>query len=107
MPESSAHNKTTTSVAGGASAESTPANNVGGGSGWGDVGFPKGGTDGEYREYREGRGHVDVRIAVMLDAQMRIKMVTDACFSDVTGEESTSYDGISAGFAGPEAPCGE
>ncbi|GAB1195172.1 hypothetical protein APSETT444_004426 [Aspergillus pseudonomiae] len=37
---------------GGASVEPTPANNVGGGQGWGDSGFLKGGTGGE------GTGHI-------------------------------------------------
>ncbi|RJE19811.1 hypothetical protein PHISCL_07863 [Aspergillus sclerotialis] len=36
-----------TSTEGGASAYPTPANNVGGGSGWGDKGFFKGGSDGQ------------------------------------------------------------
>lgn len=39
---------------GGASVEPTPANNVGGGRGWGDSGFFKGGTGGE------GTGHISV-----------------------------------------------
>lgn len=43
-----------TSTEGGASAYPTPANNVGGGSGWGDKGFFKGGTDGQ------GPGHENV-----------------------------------------------
>lgn len=38
-------NQPTTSTRGGASAFPTPANNAGGGSGWGDSGFIKGGMD--------------------------------------------------------------
>ncbi|KAJ5594973.1 uncharacterized protein N7459_001181 [Penicillium hispanicum] len=61
MPQSSSHNNLTTSVAGGTSAEPTPANNVGGGAGWGDDRFlQKGGTDGHH-EHVQGRGHVDAR----------------------------------------------
>ncbi|KAF3010199.1 hypothetical protein E8E15_000073 [Penicillium rubens] len=41
-PNSSA-NHPTTATSGGASAKPTPANNTGGGSGWGDPGFVKGG----------------------------------------------------------------
>ncbi|KAF7591128.1 hypothetical protein BBP40_001967 [Aspergillus hancockii] len=41
---------------GGASAEPTPANNVGGGRGWGDPGFLKGGTNDE------GTGHISDKI---------------------------------------------
>ncbi|RMJ23508.1 hypothetical protein PHISP_05630 [Aspergillus sp. HF37] len=37
-------NRPTTTTEGGASAVPTPANNVGGGSGWGDEGFWKGGS---------------------------------------------------------------
>lgn len=59
MPESPNRNHPTTSVAGGASAEPTPANNVGGGAGWGDKAFPKGGTDKGVGH--EGAGHVAVR----------------------------------------------
>ncbi|KAB8235047.1 hypothetical protein ETB97_010720 [Aspergillus alliaceus] len=44
-----------TGTRGGASAEPTPANNVGGGRGWGDTGFFKGGTD-------EGPGHISGKI---------------------------------------------
>lgn len=61
MPESpSRSNHPTTAVpGGGASAEPTPANNVGGGAGWGDKAFPKGGTD--EKSGHEGTGHVAVR----------------------------------------------
>ncbi|KAL4805102.1 hypothetical protein BDV18DRAFT_141946 [Aspergillus unguis] len=38
-------NQPTTSTRGGASAQPTPANNSGGGAGWGDSGFIKGGMD--------------------------------------------------------------
>lgn len=44
------------STVGGASAFPTPANNAGGGSGWGDKGFFKGGTDGG----GQGKGHENV-----------------------------------------------
>ncbi|KAJ5264656.1 hypothetical protein N7534_007967 [Penicillium rubens] len=40
----SSTNHPTTATSGGASAKPTPANNAGGGSGWGDQGFIKGGT---------------------------------------------------------------
>ncbi|KAL5049380.1 hypothetical protein BDW71DRAFT_204645 [Aspergillus fruticulosus] len=43
---SSSDNQPTTSTRGGASAHPTPANNSGGGSGWGDSGFLKGGLEG-------------------------------------------------------------
>ncbi|KAJ5702287.1 hypothetical protein N7488_009835 [Penicillium malachiteum] len=59
MPESPIHNQPTNIVAGGTSATPTPANNVGGGSGWGDPGFRKGGTDGDDDEPRQGYGHVE------------------------------------------------
>lgn len=36
MGEDSSFNRQTTAVAGGSSAQPTPANNVGGGEGWGD-----------------------------------------------------------------------
>ncbi|RAL17350.1 uncharacterized protein BO97DRAFT_401987 [Aspergillus homomorphus CBS 101889] len=39
-------NRLPSATSGGASAEPTPANNAGGGSGWGDAGHPKGGMDG-------------------------------------------------------------
>ncbi|KGO69304.1 hypothetical protein PITC_095030 [Penicillium italicum] len=40
----SSANHPTAATSGGASAKPTPANNTGGGSGWGDPGFVKGGT---------------------------------------------------------------
>ena len=43
---SSSDNQPTTSTRGGASAHPTPANNSGGGAGWGDSGFLKGGLEG-------------------------------------------------------------
>ncbi|KAL4781075.1 hypothetical protein BJX76DRAFT_336184 [Aspergillus varians] len=46
---SSSGNQPTTATRGGASAYPTPANNTGGGSGWGDSGFLKGGTEGAVR----------------------------------------------------------
>ncbi|KAJ5613023.1 hypothetical protein N7510_006217 [Penicillium lagena] len=52
---SSSANHPTTATSGGTSAKPTPANNVGGGSGWGDKGFSKGGSDAVPRE---GLGHV-------------------------------------------------
>lgn len=58
MPESTSRNHPVTAVEGGTSAEPTPANNVGGGAGWGDKVFKKGGTD---KEGHEGSGHVAVR----------------------------------------------
>ncbi len=42
-------NQPTTTTRGGASAQPTPANNAGGGSGWGDSGFIKGGMSGSVR----------------------------------------------------------
>ncbi|KAJ5923394.1 hypothetical protein N7454_008639 [Penicillium verhagenii] len=62
MPESPIHNHPATSVAGGTSATPTPANNVGGGSGWGDSGFKKGGFHegggpDAAEEPRQGWGH--------------------------------------------------
>ena len=51
--QSSRGNHPRTSMLGGASAVSTPANNTGGGTGWGDKGFFKGGS--------QGTGHVTVR----------------------------------------------
>lgn len=59
MPESPTRNHPVTAVSGGASAEPTPANNVGGGAGWGDKVFHKGGSDSE--PINEGQGHVAVR----------------------------------------------
>ncbi|KAJ5671942.1 FAD dependent oxidoreductase, partial [Penicillium longicatenatum] len=56
MPESPTSNHAT-SVAGGASATPTPANNVGGGAGWGDSGFQKGGSH-DTEGPRQGFGHV-------------------------------------------------
>lgn len=58
MPDSPTRNHPTTAVEGGASAEPTPANNVGGGAGWGDKAFRKGGSS---YEAPEGPGHVPVR----------------------------------------------
>ncbi|KAJ6027975.1 hypothetical protein N7540_003551 [Penicillium herquei] len=61
MPESPIHNQPTNIVTGGTSATPTPANNVGGGSGWGDPGFKKGGTSShrDDDEPRQGYGHVE------------------------------------------------
>lgn len=42
-------NQPTTSTRGGASAYPTPANNTGGGAGWGDEGIIKGGMEGVVR----------------------------------------------------------
>lgn len=53
MSGDNSHNHQTTSVAGGTSATPTPANNVGGGTGWGDR-LWMGGKE-------QGLGHVDVR----------------------------------------------
>jgi hypothetical protein len=47
-------NRPTTTTEGGTSAVPTPANNIGGGSGWGDEGFWKGGTG------RQAPGHTNV-----------------------------------------------
>ncbi|KAJ5785256.1 uncharacterized protein N7503_010468 [Penicillium pulvis] len=58
MPESPPHNHPRTSVSGGSGATPTPANNVGGGTGWGDTGFQKGGSH-DPNEPREGFGHVE------------------------------------------------
>lgn len=52
MGSDSSPNRQTTSVAGGTSATPTPANNVGGGSGWGDK-LWMGGNE-------QGAGHIDV-----------------------------------------------
>ncbi|KAJ5283492.1 FAD dependent oxidoreductase [Penicillium chrysogenum] len=51
----SSTNHPTTAISGGASAKPTPANNAGGGSGWGDPGFVKGGTT---KASDTGLGHV-------------------------------------------------
>ncbi|KAF7168005.1 hypothetical protein CNMCM6106_003327 [Aspergillus hiratsukae] len=51
----SAVNHERTSTQGGASAKPTPANNAGGGTGWGDKGFFKGGSS---KGSTEGPGHV-------------------------------------------------
>ncbi|KAJ5982768.1 hypothetical protein N7451_012868 [Penicillium sp. IBT 35674x] len=48
----------TAATFGGASAKPTPANNAGGGSGWGDPGFLKGGTT---HRTDTGLGHVEAR----------------------------------------------
>lgn len=53
----SSGNHPTSALSGGTSAKPTPANNVGGGSGLGDKGFSKGGSDGGPSE---GLGHVAV-----------------------------------------------
>lgn len=50
-------NHPTTATSGGASAKPTPANNTGGGSGWGYLGFVKGGTT---ETADTGSGHVTV-----------------------------------------------
>ncbi|CAI7589959.1 unnamed protein product [Penicillium viridicatum] len=55
---SSSANHPTTATSGGASTKPTPANNTGGGSGWGDPGFPKGGTT---ETPDTGLGHVAAR----------------------------------------------
>lgn len=55
--DSSPNHPTTATPVGGTSAIPTPANNVGGGTGWGDKGFTKGGID----QPSEGEGHVSVR----------------------------------------------
>lgn len=62
----SARSRLPSSTKGGASAEPTPANNAGGGSGWGDAGFTKGGTDGDGGGFRgyEGTGHGMVRFII-------------------------------------------
>lgn len=57
MPTSPTHSRPPTSVAGGTGLAPTPANNVGGGAGWGDRSFRKGGTGDVLNE---GTGHVDV-----------------------------------------------
>ncbi|KAJ5244948.1 FAD dependent oxidoreductase [Penicillium chrysogenum] len=54
----SSTNHPTTATSGGASAKPTPANNAGGGSGWGDPGFVKGGTT---KTADTGLGHVAAR----------------------------------------------
>ncbi|KAJ5979415.1 FAD dependent oxidoreductase [Penicillium viridicatum] len=55
---SSSANHPTTATSGGASTKPTPANNTGGGSGWGDPGFAKGGTT---ETPDTGLGHVAAR----------------------------------------------
>lgn len=57
MPESPNYNRQPTHVAGGTGTTPTPANNVGGGSGWGDRSFRKGGMGDVVNQ---GPGHVDV-----------------------------------------------
>ncbi|KAJ5826116.1 hypothetical protein N7474_003254 [Penicillium riverlandense] len=55
----SSGNHPTSGIAGGTSAKPTPANNVGGGAGWGDKGFFKGGSDQQGTGApHEGLGHV-------------------------------------------------
>ncbi|KAL4867073.1 hypothetical protein BDV12DRAFT_171916 [Aspergillus spectabilis] len=49
-------NQPTTSTRGGASAYPTPANNSGGGAGWGDSGFIKGGLEGFSNRLSSGSG---------------------------------------------------
>ncbi|KAL3463686.1 hypothetical protein BJX64DRAFT_287155 [Aspergillus heterothallicus] len=49
-------NQPTTSTRGGASAYPTPANNSGGGAGWGDSGFLKGGLEGISNRLSSGSG---------------------------------------------------
>lgn len=63
MPESPTHNRPPTHVAGGTGTTPTPANNIGGGAGWGDRSFRKGGMNDVYNE---GKGHVDVRILLTI-----------------------------------------
>lgn len=53
--QSSSLNHPTTATTGGASGKPSPANNVGGGTGWGDKGFTKGGIN-----QAEGEGHIAV-----------------------------------------------
>ncbi|KAJ5273738.1 hypothetical protein N7478_008863 [Penicillium angulare] len=57
MPESPSHSYSAQSIAGGAGLRPTPANNVGGGSGWGDNGFRKGGTDSDDEDSHQDFGH--------------------------------------------------
>ncbi|KAJ5983887.1 hypothetical protein N7481_005986 [Penicillium waksmanii] len=56
MPESPTHNRPPTNVAGGTGTTPTPANNIGGGAGWGDRSFHKGGMNDVPNE---GKGHID------------------------------------------------
>lgn len=102
MPQSPSRNHTTTSVAGGSSAEPTPANNVGGGSGWGDPSFQKGGV-GEDNEYRQGPGHMDVRTFFFVRKLSDQIIDTD----NKSGKDPAGYDGLAARSAGPEDPCRE
>lgn len=97
MPESPSRNHPVTAVAGGASAEPTPANNVGGGAGWGDKAFSKGGTDGGH----EGTGHVAVRRHSIDPApSYRAPRLT----SNKPGHEPPVPDGQLPRLAGPEDP---
>ena len=85
MPESPAHNQPANFVAGGTSPTPTPANNVGGGTGWGDKGFLKGGTASDDDEPRQGFGHVDVRIPNSFS--LRAKLTQLSASSPPTHEE--------------------
>lgn len=53
MPESPIHNQAPEAILGGTSTTSTPANNVGGGAGWGDKSFKKGGTDSDDEDHHD------------------------------------------------------
>jgi hypothetical protein len=75
---SSSGNHPTSALSGGTSAKPTPANNVGGGAGWGDKGFVKGGSDATPHE---GLGHVAVCVDHSLTHIKRlcIDRLTNTC----------------------------
>ncbi|KAB8249759.1 hypothetical protein F9C07_2126779 [Aspergillus flavus] len=81
---------------GGASVEPTPANNVGGGRGWGDSGFFKGGTGGE------GTGHISDKIKTSLSSADEFSSLRDqkgmaeSNFMDRRNREMGEHEGTCA-----------
>lgn len=75
MPGSPTDSRPPTTVAGGTGTTPTPANNIGGGAGWGDRSFHKGGMNDVLNE---GKGHVDVRslfISLSNDSKEDINLI--------------------------------
>lgn len=84
MSSDSSPNRQTTAVAGGSSAKPTPANNVGGGEGWGDR-LWLGGKE-------EGLGHAAVRVLVLPVHRHSIRQFGLILISQATNPRSTMGD---------------
>lgn len=92
MDENNSFNRQTTAVAGGSSAQPTPANNVGGGEGWGDR-LWLGGKE-------EGLGHKVVCSSVLTE-QLHNHTLTSSN-SHIAGYQSQRNNGRLRGFARSE-----